>query len=314
MIQYNRVVIYLYYGDNDLLRKRAVDELTTAFVAKYGADAVSQINCSDIEPQQLIAEIVNANLFAPERLLLLEDVDRNSAAWALLGDNLGRIADGTSLVVAARSPDKRTRTFKVLKSTASVKEFQPLKGRELSDWLHRELAENKIEYKSAVVDELITVTGGDQWRLATEIAKLRTLDQVVTVELVRDYVEPNLEANAFMILERTLTGRRDLALAELSKLEQSEDPNKFMGLLASQTFALAAAIHGSGQSDLASRLKIHPFQLAKMNDLSRRLGDAAEQKARIKQIISLLAATDVKIKLSRPAEAWSLVGIALAKC
>jgi hypothetical protein len=73
-------VIYLYYGENDLLRKRAVDELVAAFTQKYGVDAVSQINCSDIEPQRLIAEIVNINMFAPERLILLDSLDKKVIA------------------------------------------------------------------------------------------------------------------------------------------------------------------------------------------------------------------------------------------
>lgn len=306
-------MIYLYYGENDLLRKRAVDELATAFAAKYGADAVNQITCSDIEPQRIIADIVNANLFAPERLLLLEDIDRNNAAWVLLGENLGRVADGTSLMIAAASPDKRTRTFKALKAVATVKEFQLLKGRELAEWLGRELAANGLEYQSAAIDELIAATSGDQWRLATEVAKLRTLDQVVTAQLIRNYVEPNLEANAFTIFEQALMGRHETALAELAKLAELEDPNKFMGLLASQAFALAAVVHGAGQSDLASRLKIHPFQLSKMGDLARRLGDSTEQKARIKQIATSLASADANIKLSRPAEAWALIAATLGR-
>ncbi len=306
-------MIYLYYGENNLLRKRAVDELVAAFTRKHGTDAVTQMDGSDIEPQRLIADIVNVNLFAPERLIVLEDLDRNSAAWVTVGENLDRVVDGTSLIIAVTSPDKRTKTFKALKASASVREFQLLKGHELADWLRQELASSGLEYKSTAVDELISATGGDEWRLAMEVAKLRTLDQVVTPQLVRQYVEPNLEANAFMIFEQVISGRREVALVELEKLASLEDPNKFMGLLASQAFALAAAIHGAGQRDVASTLKIHPFQLSKMGEVARRIGDSEQQKERVKQIAALLAATDAKIKLSRPTEAWALISIAIGK-
>lgn len=306
-------MIYLYYGENDLLRKRAVDKLMADFAKKYGSDSVNQLDCSDIEPQRLMAEIVNINMFAPERLILLDNLDRNSGAWVLVGENIGRISDGTSLVISTKSPDKRTKTFKILKTSATVREFQPVKGRELADWLGQELSSSGLEYKSNAIDELINATSGDQWRLAVEVAKLRNLDQVVTAQLVRDYIEPNLEANAFMIFEQAISGQRELALAELMRLEQLEDPNKFMGLLASQAFALAAVVHGSSQSNLAAKLKIHPFQLSKMSDVARRIGDAKQQKERIKRITAILAATDAKIKLSRPNEAWALISVALGK-
>lgn len=306
-------MIYLYYGENDLLRKRAVDALMSGFAKKHGSDSVSQIDCSDIEPQHLLAEIVNSNMFAPERLILLEGLDRNNGTWTLVGENMKRVSDGTSLVISSKSPDKRTKTFKALKASATVKDFQPLKGRELTDWLGQELASSGLEYKSSAIDELISATSGDQWRLAMEVAKLRDLDQVVTAQLVRDYVEPNLEANAFLIFEQAISGQRESALAELMRLEQLEDPNKFMGLLSSQAFALAAVIHGSSQSDIAAKLKIHPFQLSKMSDVARRMGDAKQQKERVKRIAAILSATDAKIKLSRPNEAWALISIAVGQ-
>lgn len=306
-------MIYLYYGENDLLRKRAVDKLVADFVKKYGSDSVNKLDCSDIEPQRLMAEIVNVNMFAPERLILLDNLDHNGGAWALIGENIERVSDGTSLVISTKSPDKRTKTFKILKTSATVREFQPLKGRDLADWLGQELSSSGLEYKTNAIDELINATSGDQWRLAMEVAKLRYLDQVVTAQLVHDYVEPNLEANTFMIFEQALSGQRESALAELTRLEQLEDPNKFMGLLSSQAFALAAVIYGSSQGDLAAKLKIHPFQLSKMSDVARRIGDAKQQKERIKRITAILAATDAKIKLSRPNEAWALISVALGK-
>ena len=86
-----------------------------------------------------------------------------------------------------------------------------------------------------------------------------------------------------------------------------------MGLLANQAFALAAVVHGAGQRDVASTLKIHPFQLSKMGEVARRMGDLELQKERVKRIAALLAATDAKIKLSRPTEAWALISIAIGK-
>ena len=299
-------MIYLYYGENDYMIKRSVKAVEAAFEKEHGQDAVQRLDCSEIDPQKLIAELVNINMFAPERLLILSDLDKNKAAWSELGENLARIPDETTVIIAASSPDKRTKTFKELARHDS-REFKLLKGRELSEWLAREFKAVQLDHEPAALDELIVLTAGDQWRMSAELGKLKSLQGRVTVDVVRSYVEPNLEANAFNIFERVLLGDRKSAMDELSKLRQLEDANKFLGLLSSQAFALAAAIYGQGHDNAASELKVHPFQLSRMQTLARNLGDQTAQRKRMRQISEALATADAKIKLSRSDEAWAMI-------
>lgn len=304
-------MIYFYYGENDFARRRAVDALVQKFSTEFGADSITKIDASEIEAQNLISEIVNINMFAPQRLMILSSLEENKSAWTAFAQNLGRIPDDTEIIVAAKAPDKRTKAFKELSKSAKTQEFKLLKGRDLSDWVMQEFHLRRVEFKTDAIDELVAATAGDQWRLAAEIAKLALLDAVVTVEKVRQFVEPNLEANAFIIVEQAFGGQKSRALAELAKLKQFEDPNKFFGLLSSQIFALAAAIHADGHANVAAELKIHPFQLSKMGDLARRLGDSSQQKQRLKKALEILAKTDAKLKLSRPNVGWTLIELAI---
>lgn len=306
-------MIYFFYGENDYEIRQQVDLLSAKFLAKYGADALTKIECSEIDTQKLVGEIVNINMFAPNRLMVLTGLENNKSAWASVAENLARIPDETSVIISVKSPDKRTKAFKDLQKTAKSQEFKFLKGRELNDWLMQRLNSEKLEFERDAVDELIRITSGDQWRMSTEVAKFAALNKVVTVELIRQFVEPDLENNAFSILELTLNNRREQATIDLKNLRTSEDPNKFFGLLASQIFALSATIYSQNPSQTASELKIHPFQLSKMTDLARRLGDKRQQQRKIRRILEILAKTDAKMKLSHPDDSWTLIELALAR-
>jgi DNA polymerase-3 subunit delta len=235
----------------------------------------------------------------------------------MLGDNLSRVPDETDLIIVATKPDKRTKTYKTLLKSAKSREFPMLKPPEMKNWLFDETRQLGIKIDALAVNELLGITGGDsdqQARLSAEIAKFQTLGQPVTVDLVRKIVEPNLTTNAFEILNLALNGKRREMAAEIKNLRESgEDANKFLGLLASQIFALSAAVFASTglAKEVAGDLKIHPFQLARMRDLADQLGSDSQRK--IRKITKILADADAGIKLSRADEAWVLIEMALAK-
>jgi DNA polymerase III delta subunit len=301
-------VIHFYYGDNDFDLKRQLDAVAAQFVAKFGSDAVTKLDAGEVEPQTLLAEIVNINLFAPRRLVVVRGLDTNKAAWALLGESLDRVPDETELIVVANNPDKRTKTFKALKKLAKTREFLALKGQALVEWTLLEAASQKVEIKRDAADTLIAATSGDQWRMAAEIAKFAALNKVVDKKLVQKIVEPNLEASAFLVLDYVLGGQKAQALQEIAKLSRLEDANKFLGLLSSQVFALAATANADGQTsaEIAKDTSTHPFVIEKMLAVSRRM--KPRDVARIAQIV---AETDAKIKLG--GDGWTLVKVALAK-
>jgi len=302
-------MIHFYFGENDFALRRQIDAVVDKFASKYGAENISRLDAAEIDPQKLLAEIVNINLFAPNRLIVVVGLGSNKAAWVVLGENLARVPDETELIIVVPKPDRRTKTFKQLDSVAKSREFKLLIGQQIDEFVMHEAANQGVEIERDAVRELIVYTGGDQWRIASEIAKFRALDRLVTVELVHEYVEPELAANAFKILEDILDKRHDSAMAELARLRQIEDPNRFFGLLASQVYVLAAVVNADdrGANEIASDTKAHPFLVNKMRTIARQV--TARDIARISQIV---AETDAKMK-STGADPWRLVELALAK-
>ena len=306
---YNYIMIHFYFGENDFAIKRQVDDVTKKFIDKYGTESVTKIDTSTTDPQKLLAEIVNTSLFALNRLIILLDAGSNKSSWEVLGENLSRVPDEIELIVVEPSPDKRTKTFKELKKRAKVREFNLPKNRDLTEFVLGEAADNKIEIKRDAVAELIIFTGGDPWRITSEITKFKTLNKLVTSELIHELVEPELEASAFQLLDDLLSGKRDKALNELAKLRKVEDANRFLGLLASQVFALSAAVNAGGKNSasVASDMGVHPFVMGKMFAVAKRINQTD-----IKRISEIVAKTDVKIK-SSGVDPWTLIELALSK-
>jgi len=309
-------VIYFYHGENKFTLQRQIDGVVAKFAEKHGADAITKFDALETDSQNLIAEIVNINMFAPNRLIIVRGFENAQASWEKLGENLNRVADDTDLIIVVSKPDKRTKTYKNLLKIAKTREFPALKPHELKSWLSEELQVTGLKIDAKAIDELLTITSGEgeqQARLAAEIAKFKVLDRNIDVNLVRQIVEPNLATNAFTILNLAILGEHQEVAKELKNLRESgEDANKFLGLLASQIFALSAAVFAGSDPATAKDLKIHPFQLSKMCDLARELGDFTSQKQRVKKIAKTFAETDARIKLSRADEAWILIEVALA--
>lgn len=310
-------MIYFYYGENEFTLRRQVEDVAAKFAENYGEAAITRLDISEVEPQNLIAEIVNINMFAPQRLIIVRGAETARTTWDQIGDNLNRVPDGTDLIIIAVKPDKRTKTYKNLLKSARLQEFPVLQGSSLQRWLIDEALMMRIKIDAEAVDELLAITSGDsdqQARLSAEIAKLQILGRPISVDLVRQMVEPNLAVNAFDILNLAVLGKRREVATKLKNLRDlGEDANKFFGLLSSQVFALAAVIFVDSSAGTARTLRIHPFQLTKMRDLAREFDDMATGKRRVKKITRIFAETDARMKLSHTNEAWALIEIALMK-
>ena len=308
---YNRHVIFFYYGENSFAIEQQIDLQILEFVKQHGTDGLTKIDASETNPTDFVSQIVNISLLSPRRLIVVKNSEKSKSIWTTLGENLARVPDEIDLIIDAESPDKRTKTFKDLSKIAKTTEFKPLKDYELLSWVKAEVSKSGQKITDGAARQLLSATSADQWRMSNEMAKLSALNRPIDEQLVSEMIEPDLATNAFSVLEMSILGKAKQAAAEVKKLRQIEDPNKFFGLLSSQVFALAAAVFGD--VDSAKELKVHPFQLTKANGLARQLGDHRVQKTRVKHAARVMAETDAKMKLSNADQAWTLVEVALIR-
>lgn len=307
--------IEFFYGDNEyeISRKIAAER------ARFNLDQIKIFDVMENEPDTIFREILNIDLFATEKLFILKNIFAKKDFPALLLENISRIPDGNSLILVDEKPDKRTKKFKELIAKIDSEEFAKLKDWQLKAWLESEVNSRKILMKNVAQSELISRKLGEvdpQRAIASELDKLSSLNGEVTPARIREFVDENPAINTFEILNFAITAAsapevkiREQARAEIhseiAKLKTSgEDPNRFMGLLASQIFAITAAVFAKNE-DVAS-LKIHPFQLNKARDSIQKIS-SVERTDFAKNLTMKLARTDAKLKLSSADSGWILI-------
>jgi DNA polymerase III delta subunit len=295
-------------GDNFGIHQ-TLSQLAERFVAKFGPHSYERVDGETFEPSNLASLLQGASLFTPQRLVVLKDGSKNKPLWDALGDWVEKVPDGVTLVVVEADLDKRTKTYKALKSKTEFKEFIPVSNAELVKWLQAEAKKLGAEVKPADAQYLVERTGGDQWRLSQEVMKLANHKDGITRQTIEELVEPSPEGSAFELLDAALDGNAEKVQKLIDSLKSEEDPYKLFGLLTSQihTLAVVAAAGDRSADQVAKDSGLHPFVVRKTVPAAKRLG-----AKRIAEIVEQVANCDVQLK-STGADPWFLLSVMFQK-
>jgi DNA polymerase-3 subunit delta len=302
------MMIYLYCGENDFALAEKLATVKQAFVEKYGATAVERLDGGEIDDNNLVGKMVNIDMFTPRKLLIISNAGKKPTTWEKLAHNLARVPDSTEVILIEKKPDGRLNSTKTIKKIAKTTEFKALKPWEVVGWTKTELQRQKMEVKRGAVDELALVCGYDQWRLRSEIKKLSALTQVLTSDIVKKYVEAEVAADAFKVLELAFRQDREAMNAELANLRHKESAERFLGLLAGQIFALAAIKNADGrsQTEVARAVGVHPFVMQKIAGSAQKTSQES-----VREMAQGVANIDAKMKMG--VDGWDLLTTLLNK-
>lgn len=283
-------MITVLTGPNSYAIAEAVRERVTRFEGE-----AEKLDAGELEPRHLPDLFMGASLFSPNRLIVLRGASTNKTLWSELEKWIERVPQETEILLLETSPDRRTKTYKLLQKHATVKEFAELNEAELASWLQTHARTLGVEVQPDVLRYLISYVGRDQWRLRSELDKLLLAEKPLTRELIQDVAEPYPEATAFELLDGVFSGSDARVHELLSLLREREDPYLFFGLLSSQVLALYAIASGGGRrpDEIAKDMALHPFVVRKLTTVSGKLG-----KKSIEHLIDQLAHADERIKTS----------------
>ena len=297
-------MITLLTGENSFEVERALHGITDVFVGD-----VEKIDGSSLQLSQLPDILTGISLFATERMVVIRNLSENKVIWSVFGDWLPRISDDIHLVLIEPKPDKRTTTFKLLIKIAKVMDFQLWSDRDTQlaeKWVIAEAKTLGFDLDKVSAQFLVRRVGVNQWALYHALEKLALVDSV-SVEVIKDVVEPNLTENVFNLFETALGGDIAELQQSLKILEQTQDVYQLFALLSSQVFQLAAVAHATKTDNVARDFAIHPYVVSKLTPIAKKVG-----KSGVAKIVKIFASADDDLKLSR-AEPWLLIERALIK-
>lgn len=298
-------MIQLLTGSNAFAIRDALDTRILAAREKLGNDAITIVDANELSLDDLPQLLLGVTLFASERLIVIRDA-ANKQLWEKLADMLPETAETTDVLLQASEVDKRTRTYKWLQKNAEVHEIELLNEAELVKWLQAIAQKMKLDLDTKTARYLVEYVGTDQWRLKQDLEKLHLSGRSPSPELIRDVIEPNPQASVFQLLDAVFAGRAGQVEQHLQVLRGSEEPYRFMGLLANQMYALLLCANAGNKDTqaIAKDAGIHPFVVRKLQPTARKLSRTDQQR-----IVDTLADLDRQLKTTGH-DPWTLIQIA----
>jgi DNA polymerase-3 subunit delta len=178
--------------------------------------------------------------------------------------------------------DKRGAVFGYLKKAATVREFVPKEGADLTRWLGQRAQMLDVKLDSAAAQRLVSFAGNEGRALVNELDKLATYagrSGRITVDQVDLLVQDGQEQNLFAFIDELSTRQRGAALQSLRRLiEDGQAATYLLFMIARQLRILLGVKELVAQrmrpDEIAAQLGQKPFVVRKAIEQARGFSDA----------------------------------------
>ena len=302
--------IYLFTWENTYTLTKELKRWKDWFAQKNGSESIFLFNRENWDYGQIKQTIFSWGFFVTNKLIILEwiplDTEKSNVIKA---DEIEKLAEDIMnyplpsevlLICVSYKPDKRSRFYKRFDGNATVKAFSLLNERELPAFVSQEWKD--LSLSSAAVETLIRKVWNDQFRLASEVDKLRYRKQYYSKEITPEVVDQvcfwMIDEDVFKLLDLAIT-KPEAAVKSIKSLQESGiDWNALNGSFAwglrNYLLVLDYAEHWITDSkQIASELKQNPRAI--MN-ITKKISILKEKKNLIKNLFKSIVDIDYDIK------------------
>ena len=302
--------IYLFTWENAYSLTKELKRWKDWFAEKNGSESIFLFNRENWDYGQIKQTIFSGGFFVTNKLVILEWIPLDTEKFNVIkSDEIEKLAEDIMnysipsevlLVCISYKPDKRSRFYKRLSSNVTVKSFSLLNERELPVFVSQEWKD--LNLTGIVVDALIKKVWNDQFRLASEIDKLRYRKQYYKKEITSEIIDEVcfwlLDEDVFKILDLALT-KPEIAVKSIQSMQKSGiDWNALNGSFAwwlrNYLFVLDYADSWITDSkQIASELKQNPWVI--MN-ITKKIKVLKEKRKLIQTLFESIVDIDYDIK------------------
>jgi len=287
------------------------------FAEKNGKDSIFSFNRENRDYGQIKQTIFSGGFFVTNKLVILYGIPLDTEkSNAIKADEIEKLAEDIMnyllpsevlLICVSYKPDKRGRFYKRFDkldkdnpSQKIIKSFAPLKDYELSNFVNQESKDLNLDSK--VIQALIQKIWNDQFRLESEIDKLRYRKKYyngeITPEVVDEVCFGMIEEDIFQLLDLALTDTKSavqfIQWLQDDWLDWNAVNGSFAWWLRNYLFVLDYADHWITDSkQIASELKQNPWAI--MN-ITKKLSLIKEKRNLIETLFKRIVDIDYDIK------------------
>lgn len=287
------------------------------FAEKNGKDSIFSFNRENWDYGQIKQTIFSGGFFVTNKLVILYGIPLDTEkSNAIKADEIEKLAEDIMnyplpgevlLIWVSYKPDKRGRFYKRFDkldkdnpSQKIIKSFAPLKDYELSNFVAQESKDLNLDSK--VVETLIHKVWNDQFRLESEIDKLRYrkkyYNNEITSKVIDEVCFGMIEEDIFQLLDLALTDTKSavqfIQWLQDDWLDRNAVNGSFAWGLRNYLFVLDYADHWITDSkQIASELKQNPWAI--MN-ITKKLSLIKEKRKLIQSLFKSIVDIDYDIK------------------
>lgn len=287
------------------------------FAEKNGVDSIFSFNRENRDYGQIKQTIFSWGFFVTNKLIILYGVPLDTEkSNAIKADEIEKLAEDIMnyplpsevlLICVSYKPDKRGRFYKLFDKLHKdnpaqkiIKTFAPLSERELPDFVKE--SSKDLNLDSKVIQALIHKVWNDQFRLESEIDKLRywkkNYNDEITTKVVDDVCFWMIEEDIFQLLDLSLTDPKSavkfVQWLQDDWLDRNAINGSFAWWLRNYLFVLDYADQWiTNSKQIASELKQNPRAI--MN-ITKKISLLKEKRNLIKTLFKSIVDIDYDIK------------------
>lgn len=287
------------------------------FAEKNGADSIFSFNRENRDYGQIKQTIFSGGFFVTNKLVILYGVPLDTEkSNAIKADEIEKLAEDIMnyqipsevlLICVSYKPDKRGRFYKRFDkldkdnpSQKLIKIFASLSERELPDFIKENSKDLNLDSK--VIQALIHKVWNDQFRLESEIDKLRYrkkyYNDEITPKVVDEVCFGMIEEDIFQLLDLALTDKESavkfIQWLQDDGLDWNAVNGSFARWLRNYLFVLDYADHWITDSkQIANELKQNPWSII---NITKKLSLLKEKKNLIQTLFKSIVDIDYDIK------------------
>jgi len=283
-------MIFLLHGADSFRRQQKLKELKLRFMSAVDALGQSLITLDgrQASPAELQEKISSGSLFTKKRMVVLEDVFSNkneavfNAALQLCIKNAG--AEDNALIFneneisSSKLKAEAKKLYTWLLKQPFVQEFKLLNNTQVLDFAKKEIENGGGKIAPSALSLLISRTSNDLWRLNNEIKKLLAAGRGKTIDtaLIQSLVQNEIEDNIFALTDAFGSKNGKLALQLLEEQFISGLSAEYILAMCQRQFKIILQLkklqtqNRLSESQLAEKLKLHPFVVKKSNSQSNK--------------------------------------------
>lgn len=266
------------YGDDSYRSSQKLKEIKKNFKEKTDP---SGINIVTFEGDEFDLEKFNnaasqSGFLVTKRLIIIKNLLLSNPSKELadgLVELLTQLEASENIFVFWENapPDQRTALFKILtKNNKFAQYFEPLTNTKLTHWVKKYTEEAGGKIEKDALELLLSYIGNNLWQLTNELDKLIAYKNkgAIKTEDVEQFVTAKLNENIFGLTDALATDNKKEAVRLLKEQLAVGLNEVYLLTMITRQFRILAEIksllsQGVPQTQIASKLKLHPFVVKK---------------------------------------------------